>query len=67
MRRITNCMLVVNVTSPLPQFSQSTARFGFVEADRHLVAMIVTPNSTTGKKTSSYKAFTRCCKKNILS
>ncbi|XP_045454917.1 apolipophorins [Melitaea cinxia] len=48
MRRITNCMLAVNVTSPLPQFSQSTARFGFVEADRHLVAMIVTPNSTTG-------------------
>nr|XP_034825791.1 apolipophorins [Maniola hyperantus] len=48
MRRITNCMLVVNVTSPIPQFSQTTARFGFVEHDRHLVAMIVTPNSTTG-------------------
>ncbi|XP_047539341.1 uncharacterized protein LOC125072709 [Vanessa atalanta] len=48
MRRITNCMLVVNVTSPLPQFSQSSARFGFVETDRHLVAMIMTPNSTTG-------------------
>ncbi|CAG9568621.1 unnamed protein product [Danaus chrysippus] len=48
MRRITNCMLVVNVTSPIPQFSQTTARFGFVETDRHLVAMIVTPNSTTG-------------------
>lgn len=25
-----------------------TARFGFVEADRHLVAMVVTTNSTTG-------------------
>ncbi|CAH2241543.1 jg25523 [Pararge aegeria aegeria] len=48
MRRITNCMLVVNVTSPIPQFSHTTARFGFVEADRHLVAMIVTPNTTTG-------------------
>ncbi|XP_022117827.2 uncharacterized protein LOC110995124 [Pieris rapae] len=48
MRRITNCMLVVNVTSPLPQFSQTTARLGFIEADRHLVAMVVTTNSTTG-------------------
>ncbi|CAH0714994.1 unnamed protein product, partial [Brenthis ino] len=48
MRRITNCMLVVNVTSPLAQFSHSSARFGFVEHDRHLVAMIVTPNTTTG-------------------
>lgn len=48
MRRITNCMLVVNVTSPMAQFSHSSARFGFVEHDRHLVAMIVTPNSTTG-------------------
>ncbi|CAK1589697.1 unnamed protein product [Parnassius mnemosyne] len=25
-----------------------SARFGFVEKDRHLVAMVVTPNSTTG-------------------
>ncbi|KAL4716758.1 hypothetical protein ACJJTC_001914, partial [Scirpophaga incertulas] len=48
MRRITNCMLVVNVTSPMADFSQTTARFGFVEVDRHLVAMVVTPNSTTG-------------------
>ncbi|XP_049881187.1 uncharacterized protein LOC126377497 [Pectinophora gossypiella] len=48
MRRITNCMLVVNVTSPMTDMSQTTARFGFIEADRHLVAMVVTPNSTTG-------------------
>ncbi|CAH1641791.1 unnamed protein product [Spodoptera littoralis] len=48
MRRITNCMLVVNVTSPMVEFPQMTARFGFVEADRHLVAMVVTTNSTTG-------------------
>lgn len=48
MRRITNCMLVVNVTSPMLEVSQTTARFGFIEADRHLVAMVVTPNSTTG-------------------
>ncbi|XP_028030625.1 uncharacterized protein LOC114243361 [Bombyx mandarina] len=48
MRRITNCMLVVNVTSPTTELSQTTARFGFVEADRHLVAIVVTPNSTTG-------------------
>ncbi|KAM3962221.1 LOW QUALITY PROTEIN: apolipoprotein lipid transfer particle [Aphomia sociella] len=51
MRRITNCMLVVNVTSPITDVSQMTARFGFVEADRHLVAMVVTPNSTTGLET----------------
>lgn len=48
MRRITNCMLVVNVTSPMIEFPQMTARFGFVEAERHLVAMVVTTNSTTG-------------------
>ncbi|CAH0598289.1 unnamed protein product [Chrysodeixis includens] len=48
MRRITNSMLVVNVTSPMIEFPQMTARFGFVEADRHLVAMVVTQNSTTG-------------------
>nr|XP_049706191.1 uncharacterized protein LOC110382727 isoform X1 [Helicoverpa armigera]XP_049706192.1 uncharacterized protein LOC110382727 isoform X2 [Helicoverpa armigera]XP_049706193.1 uncharacterized protein LOC110382727 isoform X3 [Helicoverpa armigera]XP_049706194.1 uncharacterized protein LOC110382727 isoform X4 [Helicoverpa armigera]XP_049706195.1 uncharacterized protein LOC110382727 isoform X5 [Helicoverpa armigera] len=48
MRRITNCMLVVNVTSPMVEFPQMTARFGFIEADRHLVAMVVTTNSTTG-------------------
>ncbi|KAG6459272.1 hypothetical protein O3G_MSEX011302, partial [Manduca sexta] len=48
MRRITNSMLVVNVTSPTTTSPQMTARFGFVEADRHLVAMVVTPNSTTG-------------------
>ncbi|RVE52154.1 hypothetical protein evm_003227, partial [Chilo suppressalis] len=48
MKRITNCMLIVNVTSPMTDFSQTTARFGFIEADRHLVAMVVTPNTTTG-------------------
>ncbi|XP_013168741.1 PREDICTED: uncharacterized protein LOC106118616 [Papilio xuthus] len=48
MRRITNCMLVVNVTSPASEMSRMAARFGFVERDRHLVAMVVTPNSTTG-------------------
>ncbi|XP_028158784.1 uncharacterized protein LOC114351683 isoform X6 [Ostrinia furnacalis] len=48
MRRITNCMLVVNVTSPITELPQTTARFGFIEADRHLVAMVVTPNTTTG-------------------
>ncbi|XP_026316021.1 uncharacterized protein LOC113227343 [Hyposmocoma kahamanoa] len=49
MRRITNCMLTVNVTSPMAlDLGQTTARFGFVESDRHLVAMVVTPNSVTG-------------------
>ncbi|XP_041972420.1 uncharacterized protein LOC121728328 [Aricia agestis] len=48
MRRITNCMLTVNISSPLPQLAETTARFGFVEADRHLVAMVVTPSTTTG-------------------
>ncbi|XP_013138334.1 PREDICTED: uncharacterized protein LOC106103192 [Papilio polytes] len=48
MRRITNCMLVVNVSSPASEQSRMTARFGFVERDRHLVALVVTPNSTTG-------------------
>ncbi|XP_063394239.1 uncharacterized protein LOC134679271 [Cydia fagiglandana] len=50
MRRITNCMLVVNVTEPAAADASHilTARFGFVEADRHLVAMVVTANTTTG-------------------
>ncbi|CAB3225976.1 unnamed protein product [Arctia plantaginis] len=48
MHRITNCMLIVNVTSPMVEFPHMTARFGFIEADRHLVAMVVTVNSTTG-------------------
>ncbi|VVC87834.1 unnamed protein product [Leptidea sinapis] len=47
MRRITNCMLIVNVTRDAT--IRSTARFGFVEADRHLVAIVITPNSTTGE------------------
>ncbi|KAI5644619.1 lipoprotein amino terminal region domain-containing protein [Phthorimaea operculella] len=54
MRRITNCMLVVNVTSPMTELAPTTFRIGFVEMDRHLVAMLVSPNSTTGK-TSSYR------------
>lgn len=41
-------MLSVNVTSPVTQFAHVNARFGFVEADRHLVALVVTPNTTTG-------------------
>ncbi|XP_060807756.1 uncharacterized protein LOC106135284 [Amyelois transitella] len=48
MRRITNCMLVVNVTRPESDVKPTTARFGFIERDRHLVAMLSTPNSTTG-------------------
>ncbi|XP_052751003.1 uncharacterized protein LOC113509342 [Galleria mellonella] len=51
MRRITNCMLIVNVTSPITDEPQMTARIGFIEIDRHLVAMVVTPNSTTGLET----------------
>lgn len=48
MHRITNSMLVVNVTSPVTELSHMSARFGFVEPERRLVAMVVTPTSTTG-------------------
>lgn len=48
MHRITNCMLIVNVTSPVTELPHMIARFGFIEADRHLVAMVVATNSTTG-------------------
>ncbi|KAG7296620.1 hypothetical protein JYU34_020436 [Plutella xylostella] len=53
MRRITNCMLVMNVTHPITQFSHMSARLGLVEADRHLVAVVLTQASATGECSSS--------------
>ncbi|XP_077295548.1 apolipoprotein lipid transfer particle [Arctopsyche grandis] len=47
-RRFTNSMFTINVTSPIPSYSLMVARFGFIDTDRHLVALIETPNITIG-------------------
>lgn len=41
-------MLVVNLTTPIPQFGAITGRVGYSEAERHLVCMWTMPDSALG-------------------
>lgn len=54
-------MIDVNITSPIASYSLINARFGFVDHDRHLVAIVHAPNVTTGieiiLKLNSYEDF----------
>lgn len=46
--RMTDSMLVVNVTTPLEKYREITARFGISDVERHAVAEIVYPDGSLG-------------------
>lgn len=46
--RMTDSMVVVNVTTPLEKYREITARFGISDVERHAVAEIVYPDGSLG-------------------
>lgn len=47
-KKITDNMLVINVTTPIDNFQKLTGRFGINERDKHAVAEIRSPNVALG-------------------
>lgn len=47
-KKITDNMLIVNITTPFEKFRKMTGRFGINERDKHAVAVIRSPNITLG-------------------
>lgn len=47
-KKLTNCMLVVNVTTPIPKYSNIVSRFGLVKQNRHFVAEVRAPGGALG-------------------
>lgn len=48
LKRFTDNMLAINITTPIEKFSYLNGRFGINEKDRHIVADIKTPNRSLG-------------------
>lgn len=46
--RLTDSMLVLNITTPLEKYKDITARFGISDKERHAVAEIVYPDGSLG-------------------
>lgn len=46
--RLTDSMLVLNITTPLEKYKEIRARFGASDVERHVVAEIVYPGGTLG-------------------
>lgn len=46
--RLTDSMLVLNVTTPMEKYKEITARFGISDLQRHIVAEIVYPDGSLG-------------------
>lgn len=46
--RLTDSMLVLNITTPLDKYKDITARFGISDVERHVVAEIVYPGGSLG-------------------
>lgn len=46
--RLTDSMLVVNITTPIEKYKEITARFGISDVERHVVAEIVYPEGSVG-------------------
>ncbi|KAK9890371.1 hypothetical protein WA026_010464 [Henosepilachna vigintioctopunctata] len=47
-KKLTNSMLTVNVTTPIEKYSTITGRFGFIENQRYVVAMVEYPAKIVG-------------------
>lgn len=47
-KKLTNCMLVVNVTTPIEKYRNIVSRFGLVDRKRHFVAEVRAPGSALG-------------------
>lgn len=47
-KKITDCMLVVNITTPIAKYRNIINRFGLVNRNRHLVAEIRAPTGALG-------------------
>lgn len=47
-KKITDCMLVVNITTPIAKYRNIVNRFGLVNRNRHLVAEIRAPTGALG-------------------
>ncbi|XP_045482614.1 uncharacterized protein LOC123686485 [Harmonia axyridis] len=48
LKRLTNSMLTVNITTPIEKYSTITGKFGFIEDQRYLVAMVTYPSKIMG-------------------
>ena len=48
LKRFTDNMLAINITTPIEKFSYMNGRFGINERERHIVADIKTPNRSLG-------------------
>lgn len=47
-KKITNCMLVMNVTTPIKKYRAINGRFGLIDRNRHVVAELRAPNTALG-------------------
>lgn len=47
-KRITDCMLVVNITTPIEKYRNIVSRFGLINRNRHFVAEIRAPSGALG-------------------
>lgn len=47
-KKLTDCMLVTNITTPIEKFKKISGRFAINEADRHFVAYVKAPASAMG-------------------
>lgn len=47
-KKLTNCMLTVNITTPIEKYRHIVSRFGLVNKDRHIVAEVRAPVGALG-------------------
>lgn len=47
-KRITDCMLVVNITTPIEKYRNIVSRFGLINRKRHFVAEVRAPSGALG-------------------
>lgn len=47
-RKITDCMLTVNITTPIEKYRNIVSRFGLINANRHIVAEVRAPIGALG-------------------
>lgn len=47
-KKITNCMLEMNVTTPIEKYRNIKGRFGLIDRNRHIVAELRAPNAALG-------------------
>lgn len=47
-KKLTNCMLEMNVTTPIEKYRNIKGRFGLIDRNRHVVAELRAPNAALG-------------------